>query len=96
MCPSPHRSRTPGKKSTSFDSAGFVADLGLRPGTRVFLGQHGHGLISRSCGCDWPMRQSVKMPKEKSVYQNEKSVNRLKMKYRSLAETLDWCCNHYK
>lgn len=41
-------------------------------------------------------RQSVKMPKEKFVYQNEKSVNQLKMNYRPLAETLDWCCNHYK
>ncbi len=41
-------------------------------------------------------RQSVKMPKEKFVYRNEKSINRLKIKYRPLAETLDWCCNHYK
>lgn len=41
-------------------------------------------------------RQSVKMPKEKFVYQNQKSINRLKMEYRPLAETLDWCCNYYK
>jgi nucleoside-diphosphate-sugar epimerase len=41
-------------------------------------------------------RQSVKMPKEKFIYQNEKSIKFLKMEYRSLAETLDWCCNHYK
>jgi nucleoside-diphosphate-sugar epimerase len=41
-------------------------------------------------------RQSVKMPKEKFVYQNKKSINRLKMEYRPLAETLDWCCNYYK
>jgi dihydroflavonol-4-reductase len=41
-------------------------------------------------------RQSVKMSREKFVYLNEKSVNRLKMNYRSLEETLNWCCNHYK
>lgn len=41
-------------------------------------------------------RQSVKMPKEKFVYQNQKSINRLKMEYRPLSETLDWCCEHYK
>jgi dihydroflavonol-4-reductase len=41
-------------------------------------------------------RQSVKMPKEKFVYQNQKSINRLKMEYRPLAETLDWCCDYYK
>lgn len=41
-------------------------------------------------------RQSVKMPKEKFRYQNEKSINRLKMQYRPLAETLDWCCEHYQ
>lgn len=41
-------------------------------------------------------RQSVKMSKEKFHYQNQKSINRLKMEYRPLAETLDWCCDHYK
>ena len=41
-------------------------------------------------------RQSVKMPKEKFHYQNEKSINRLKMQYRPLSETLDWCCERYK
>ncbi|HTH55107.1 MAG TPA: NAD-dependent epimerase/dehydratase family protein [Cyclobacteriaceae bacterium] len=41
-------------------------------------------------------RQSVQMPKEKFVYQNQKSINRLKMEYRPLAETLDWCCDYYR
>ncbi|MBS1682498.1 MAG: NAD-dependent epimerase/dehydratase family protein [Bacteroidetes bacterium] len=41
-------------------------------------------------------RQSVKMPKEKFVYQNEKSINRLQVQYTPLSNTLDWCCAHYK
>ena len=41
-------------------------------------------------------RQSVKMQQEKFTYQNQKSVERLNMTYRSLDETLDWCCDHYK
>jgi dihydroflavonol-4-reductase len=41
-------------------------------------------------------RQSVKMPGEKFIYQNQKSINRLNMAYRPLEETLDWCCGHYK
>lgn len=41
-------------------------------------------------------RQSVKMPKERFIYQNEKSINRLNMVYRPLEETLDWCCAYYK
>jgi nucleoside-diphosphate-sugar epimerase len=41
-------------------------------------------------------RQSVKMPNEKFLYKNGKSIDRLKMEYRSLAETLDWCCDYYK
>ncbi|MBI1769340.1 MAG: NAD-dependent epimerase/dehydratase family protein [Bacteroidetes bacterium] len=40
-------------------------------------------------------RQSVKMPKEKFAYQNQKSIDRLQMAYRPLSETLDWCCDHY-
>ncbi len=40
-------------------------------------------------------RQSVKMPKEKFAYQNLKTINRLQMAYRPLAETLDWCCDYY-
>jgi nucleoside-diphosphate-sugar epimerase len=41
-------------------------------------------------------RQSVKMPAEKFIYINQKSVNRLNMAYRPLDETLDWCCEHYR
>lgn len=40
-------------------------------------------------------RQSAKIPKESFVYENQKSINVIKMKYRTLAETLDWCCAHY-
>ncbi len=41
-------------------------------------------------------RQSVKMPGEKFIYQNQKSIDRLAMAYRPLEETLDWCCGHYR
>lgn len=41
-------------------------------------------------------RQTVRISKEKFSYLNQKSINRLQMSYRSLSETLDWCCNHYK
>ncbi len=41
-------------------------------------------------------RQSVKMAREKFIYQNQKSINQLNMAYRPLEETLDWCCEHYR
>ncbi len=41
-------------------------------------------------------RQSVKMPGERFIYQNQKSINRLNMAYRPLDETLDWCCEYYR
>jgi nucleoside-diphosphate-sugar epimerase len=41
-------------------------------------------------------RQSVKLPGEKFIYQNQKSINHLNMMYRPLEETLDWCCGYYK
>lgn len=41
-------------------------------------------------------RQSVKMSAEKFLYQNFKSIRLLDMKYRSLDETLNWCCEYYK
>jgi len=41
-------------------------------------------------------RQSVKASGEKFIYQNRKSINRLNMVYRSLDETLDWCCEYYR
>ncbi len=41
-------------------------------------------------------RQSVKVPGEKYIYNNQKSIDQLKMAYRSLDETLDWCCKHYR
>ncbi len=41
-------------------------------------------------------RQSVKIPGEEFVYQNQKSINQLNMAYRPLEETLDWCCEYYK
>jgi len=41
-------------------------------------------------------RQSVKMPGEKFIYVNQKSINRLNMTYRPLDETLDWCCAYYR
>ncbi len=41
-------------------------------------------------------RQSVKIPRERFIYQNQKSLNRLNMAYRSLDETLDWCCDYYR
>jgi dihydroflavonol-4-reductase len=41
-------------------------------------------------------RQSVKMPGEKFIYQNQKSINRLNMAYKSLDDTLDWCCDYYR
>jgi len=40
-------------------------------------------------------RQSAKMPGEKFIYQNERSINRLKIAYKPISETLDWCCSHY-
>jgi len=41
-------------------------------------------------------RQSVKMPGEHFYYDNRKSVLELKMAYRTLEETLDWCCDYYR
>jgi nucleoside-diphosphate-sugar epimerase len=41
-------------------------------------------------------RQSVRSSQEKFIYQNQKSINRLDMVYRSLDETLDWCCEYYR
>jgi len=41
-------------------------------------------------------RQSAKMPGEKFIYQNKKSIDRLNMVYRPLEETLDWCCDYYR
>ncbi len=41
-------------------------------------------------------RQSVKMPNERYIYQNHKSINRLNMAYRPLNETLNWCCDYYR
>ncbi|HEV8512348.1 MAG TPA: NAD-dependent epimerase/dehydratase family protein, partial [Cyclobacteriaceae bacterium] len=41
-------------------------------------------------------RQSVKTSREKFIYQNHKSINRLNMAYRPLDETLDWCCQYYR
>lgn len=40
-------------------------------------------------------RQSVKMAKGKFYYSNEKSINRLEFKYRTIENTLDWCCDEY-
>jgi dihydroflavonol-4-reductase len=40
-------------------------------------------------------RQSVKMSKESFSYENKKSIDLMHMNYRSLTETLDWCCAHY-
>ena len=41
-------------------------------------------------------RQSAKMPGEKFIYRNKKSIDRLNMVYRPLEETLDWCCEYYR
>ncbi len=41
-------------------------------------------------------RQSVKMPAEKLIYHNNKSIHQLNMAYRPLDETLDWCCAYYR
>ena len=41
-------------------------------------------------------RQSVKSSREKFIYQNQKSIDRLNIAYRPLDETLDWCCEYYR
>ncbi|MCE2996655.1 MAG: NAD-dependent epimerase/dehydratase family protein [Cyclobacteriaceae bacterium] len=40
-------------------------------------------------------RESVKSAGEKFIYSNKKSLNVLGMKYHSLEETLEFCCEHY-
>ncbi len=40
-------------------------------------------------------RQSTKAAKESFYFQNDKAVNELKISFRNLSETLDWCCEHY-
>jgi dihydroflavonol-4-reductase len=40
-------------------------------------------------------RQSTKSAKESFYFQNDKAVNELKISFRNLSETLDWCCEHY-
>ena len=37
-------------------------------------------------------RQSVKMTKGEFYYNNKKSIDTLQLSYKSLEETLDWCC----
>ena len=41
-------------------------------------------------------RQSAKMAREVFFYKNKKSVDQLGQHYRSLDETLDWCCPYYR
>jgi nucleoside-diphosphate-sugar epimerase len=41
-------------------------------------------------------RQTVKMSRENFFYKNQKSVTELKMIYKPLSETLDWCCDYYR
>jgi dihydroflavonol-4-reductase len=40
-------------------------------------------------------RESVKATKEDFTYSNQKSIERLNMQYKPLAETLDRCCQYY-
>ncbi len=41
-------------------------------------------------------RQSAKVTKENFYYLNHKAINKAGVSFRSLNETLDWCCPHYK
>ncbi len=41
-------------------------------------------------------RESVKAAKEIFTYSNQKSIERLNMKYKTLSETLDRCCEYYQ
>jgi len=41
-------------------------------------------------------RQSAKVTKENFYYLNHKAVKKMGISFKSLAETLDWCCPHYK
>ena len=39
--------------------------------------------------------KTLRANREKFVYDNQKAVDQLKMKFRTLEETLDWCCEKY-
>lgn len=39
--------------------------------------------------------KTLRANRHKFIYDNQKAVNRLKLQFRSLEETLDWCCDHY-
>lgn len=41
-------------------------------------------------------RQSVRSSREKFMYSNTKSVSQLGIRYHSIEETLDWCCEQLK
>jgi len=41
-------------------------------------------------------RQSAKVTKENFYYVNHKAIKTAGVSFRSLSETLDWCCSHYK
>jgi dihydroflavonol-4-reductase len=41
-------------------------------------------------------RQSVRSSKEKFTYSNSKSVSQLGIRYHTIEETLDWCCEQLK
>ena len=40
-------------------------------------------------------KQTAKIASEAFYYSNQKAINELDMNFRSLAETLDWCCPYY-
>jgi dihydroflavonol-4-reductase len=40
-------------------------------------------------------RQSVRLAAEKFLYSNEKVKEKLGIKFRTLEESLDWCCGEY-
>ncbi|MBL7876958.1 MAG: NAD-dependent epimerase/dehydratase family protein [Cyclobacteriaceae bacterium] len=40
-------------------------------------------------------RQAAKAAKENFYFQNDKAVQELKISFKKLPETLDWCCEHY-
>ncbi len=41
-------------------------------------------------------RQSVRSSQENFVYKNDKSISELKIQYKSLEETLNWCCDELR
>jgi dihydroflavonol-4-reductase len=40
-------------------------------------------------------KQTAKIASETFYYSNQKAINELDMNFRSLEETLDWCCHYY-